>query len=72
MKLFLWENPYLIKSSQKDPLDSEGLLVNRDATSVQQLSEWGMKMVQSKFPCVCYDDITLIIKKMERRRSSLS
>ena len=50
-------NPYLIKSCQSDPNDSDLLLINRDATSVRQLSEWGMRMIQSKFPRVCYDKI---------------
>lgn len=42
--------PSIIKSSQLDPLDPERLLINRDATSVQQLSEWGMRMIQAAFP----------------------
>ena len=33
------EKIYLIKSSQQDPADSHELLVNRDVTSVRQLSE---------------------------------
>ena len=42
--------PSLIKSSQLDPQDPEGLLINRQATSVRQLSEWGMRMIQCAFP----------------------
>ena len=41
---------YLIRSSQKDPASAEGLILNRDATSVQQLSEWGMRQLQGQFP----------------------
>jgi len=41
---------YLIKSSQQDPTNAEELLTNRDATSIRQLSEWGMRMLQAQFP----------------------
>jgi hypothetical protein len=41
---------YFIKSSQLDPMDGQELLTNRDATSVRQLSEWGMRQIQAKFP----------------------
>ena len=41
---------YLIKSSQQDPLDERALLLNRQATSIRQLSEWGMRMIQGSFP----------------------
>ena len=41
---------YFIKSSQLDPMDAQELLRNRDATSVRQLSEWGMRQIQAKFP----------------------
>ena len=40
----------LVKSSQRDPNDTHGITVNRKATSVQQLSEWGMRMIQGSFP----------------------
>ena len=33
---------FLIKSSQTDPVNARELLINRQATSVRQLSEWGM------------------------------
>ena len=35
----LGQRDFIIKSKQQDPLDIEGLLENRDATSVRQLSE---------------------------------
>ena len=42
---------YLIKISQKDPIgDSHGVLLNWAATSVWQLSEHGMQMIQGQFP----------------------
>ena len=41
---------YLVKSAQVDPLDNLGLRLNRQATSVRQLSEWGMRMIQGQFP----------------------
>ena len=51
------DSPSLIKSSQQDPIKKKGganaqhdLLVNRAATSVRQLSEWGMRMIQGQFP----------------------
>ena len=44
------EKDYLIKYSQQDPADGHALLVNQDATSVRQLSDWGMRMIQGSFP----------------------
>ena len=41
---------YLIKSSQSDPLDVDKLRLNRQATSIRQLSEWGMRIIQAAFP----------------------
>ena len=41
---------FLIKSSQQDPVDGHELLVNRDATSVRQLSEWATRTIQRYFP----------------------
>ena len=42
--------PYLIKSSQKDPLDADALVINHQATLIIQLSEWGMQMIEGSFP----------------------
>ena len=44
--------PYLIRSSQDDPTDAgaRGVQLNRAATSVRQLSEHGMRMIQGQFP----------------------
>jgi hypothetical protein len=45
--------PFLIKSSQEDPAgEPEAVLAHRDATSIRQLSEWGMRMIQAQFPRV--------------------
>ena len=41
---------YLVRSSQRDPGNAYLLLLNRQATSIRQLSEWGMRMVQGQFP----------------------
>ena len=41
--------PFLIKSSQKYVKDAHILLVNRDATSVRQLSQWGVQMIHGPF-----------------------
>ena len=47
---------FLLKSSQTDPQEGpderghELLLQNRHATSVRQLSEWGMHQIRCKFP----------------------
>ena len=41
---------FLIKSSQLDPMDGQGILINKAAISDRQLSEYGMQMIQSKFP----------------------
>ena len=49
--------PYLIQSSQDDPTDTgaPGVKLNRAATSVQQLSEHGMRMIQGQFPRLLKD-----------------
>jgi hypothetical protein len=40
-----------LKSSQTDPVgNAEAYMVNRQATSVRQLAEWGMHQLQAKFP----------------------
>ena len=41
-----WSN----QSSQIDPVDAEELILNREAMSLRQLSEWGMRMIQVAFP----------------------
>jgi hypothetical protein len=42
---------FLIKSAQQDPIGGPaGVAVNRAATSVRQLSEWGMRTIQAQFP----------------------
>ena len=41
---------YVIRSSKIDPENAKELLINRDATSVRQLSKWGVRMIQGKFP----------------------
>ena len=41
----------MIQSSNVDPMGGhDAVAVNRDATSVRQLSEWGMRMTQGQFP----------------------
>ena len=42
--------PYLVKSRNIDPDDDLAIAINRDATSIRQLSEWGMRIIQSSFP----------------------
>ena len=42
--------PYLIRSDQIDPTNVHGVALNRAATSVRQLSEHGMRMIQAQFP----------------------
>ena len=48
----LKDTPYIIKSSQiEDPsLGERGVLLNREATSVRQFAEHGMRMIQGQFP----------------------
>ena len=42
---------FLIKSSQEDPqIDAHAVALNRQATSLRQLSEHGMRMIQGQFP----------------------
>ena len=41
----------IIKSSQQDPIgDRYEVAINQAATSVRQLSEWGMRMIKGQFP----------------------
>lgn len=48
----LGNKPYLIKSAQTDPITavSTELSLNRQATSLRQLSEHGMRMIGAQFP----------------------
>ena len=42
---------YLIKRFQQDSIDSVNyILINSDATSIRQISEWGMRIIQAHFP----------------------
>jgi hypothetical protein len=41
---------FLVKSVQDDPNGAAQLLQNKEATAIRQLSEWGMRQMQSKFP----------------------
>ena len=43
-------NDIFIKSSQEDGEGAQAIIVHRNATSVRQLSEWGMRMIQAQFP----------------------
>ena len=44
------KNDFLIKSSQSLPDTAEEIVVNREATSMRQSAEWGMRTFQSSFP----------------------
>ena len=49
----LANNNFIIKSGQNVPLGNPQVVVRaRDATSIRQSSEWGMKQFQSSFPRV--------------------
>ena len=48
----------LVKSGQTAPVDGDQFLLWKDATSIRQLSEWGMRMIQAQFPRL-YDKIQL-------------
>ena len=56
---------YIIKSSQEDPTDPQKILINRAATSVRQLSEWGMRMISGSFPRM--KDPILYEEKQDRK-----
>ena len=44
-------SPHLMKSAQPDPIETaETLSLSGEATSLRQLSEWGMRMIQAQFP----------------------
>ena len=44
-------SPCLTKSAQIDPIKTAaGLSLNGEASSLRQLSEWGMRMIQGQFP----------------------
>ena len=63
--------PYLIQSSQDDPANAgaRGVLMNRAATSVRQLSEHGMRMMQGQFPWL---KDPMILEEFGERRVILS
>ena len=47
----LKDKQFLIKSAQEDPqIDAWAVTLNRQATSLRQLSEHGMRMIQGQFP----------------------
>ena len=50
-----------IRSGHIDPLGTNSILENRDATSVRQLTEWGMRDICGSFPHIndktAYDEI---------------
>ena len=46
----LIDDSCIIKSRQIAPENAEDLLAHKDATSIRQLSEWGMRMIQAQFP----------------------
>ena len=52
------QNPFLIKSSDSDPVTNNpnDIIVNKQATSMRQSAEWGMRGFQSSFPRL-YDKI---------------
>ena len=48
---------FFILSQQNDPdifptmtENVHAIVINREATAIQQLSEWGMQMIQGQFP----------------------
>ena len=45
----LADKPFLVKSSQAIQEGAANLVVNRDATSVRQMAEWGMRAIQASF-----------------------
>ena len=58
----LTSNPFLVKSSQKDPIgEPQGVTKNRASTSVRQLSEHGMRMLQGQNPrlkdCMRFEEL---------------
>ena len=50
---------------QEDPLDERLLLINRQATSIRQLSEWGMQMIEGSFPML--KDLLLFEERGDRK-----
>jgi hypothetical protein len=47
----LHDSDFFIRSAQQDPIgEPQALAGSRAATSIQQLSKWGMRMIDSGFP----------------------
>ena len=59
--------PYLIKLSQCDPLDIDALRLNQEATSICQLSKWGIHMIHASFPGVISAPIESQIERNSAR-----
>jgi hypothetical protein len=38
---------------------AQELLLKRDATSIRQMAEWGMRQIKAKFPRLCHGTIEL-------------
>ena len=51
----------LIKSSQTDPEQADGILLNRYTSLLRQMSKWGMRMLQGQFPRMkdplCFEEL---------------
>ena len=62
---------FLIKSSQEDPMNNgaAGVQLNRAATSLRQLSEHGMRMIQGQFPRL---KDPLLLEEYDERRVILT
>ncbi len=60
-QFWTWNAPYIIKSSQKNLVgvrettaaQKMDWMRKKQATSMWQSSEWGMRMIQSSFPWMC-------------------
>ncbi len=70
-----WNQPYIIKSSQDCHGEGDtfaavrrNVLQKRQATSMWQLSEWGIRALQSSFPRMCD---RLVFKQKDEQRIAL-
>jgi hypothetical protein len=57
---FVGKRPYLVLSGQEESSQNAAeVLEQRDATSVRQMAEWGMRQIKAKFPRLCHGTILL-------------
>jgi hypothetical protein len=57
---FIGTRPYLVLSGDDHvATTAQEVLIKKDATSIRQMAEWGMRQIKAKFPRLCHGIIPL-------------